>query len=115
MVEMMVAISIFAFTATGVAALMGTLAAGSRGNNRNRAVAANLASQEMDVVRSTEFTELPLGTLDDRRSRSTATRIHDPARDAVGRRGRDDRALRRPAGLHARVPAGQRVGAVGAR
>jgi hypothetical protein len=56
----MAAISIFALVVTGITALMGTSLNLTR-NNRNRAVGANLASQEMDVVRSTTFTDLPLG------------------------------------------------------
>ena len=56
----MVAISIFALVVTGITALMGSTLNLTR-NNRNRAVAANLASQEMDVVRSTAFTSLPIG------------------------------------------------------
>jgi prepilin-type N-terminal cleavage/methylation domain-containing protein len=59
-VELMAAISIFALVVTGITALMGTSLNLTR-NNRNRAVGANLASQEMDVVRSTTFTDLPLG------------------------------------------------------
>ncbi len=59
-VELMVAISIFALVVTGVTALTGTSLTLTR-NNRNRAVAANLASQEMDTVRSTAFTSLPIG------------------------------------------------------
>jgi hypothetical protein len=60
MVEVIVAISIFALTLSGVAALLGT-SLRIVGSSRGRSVAANLASQEMDLVRSTEFTELPLG------------------------------------------------------
>lgn len=63
MVEMVVAISLFAVTATGVAAMLGT-SLRLVGTSRGRSVAANLAAQEMDVVRSTKFTALPLGTVE---------------------------------------------------
>ncbi len=43
----------------GVAVGMGS-ALGLTRNNRNRSIAANLAAKEMDVVRSTKFSSLPL-------------------------------------------------------
>ncbi len=57
LIELVVAISIFAIIMIGIA---GTLGAGLRmtGSNRRRTVAANLASQEMDVVRSADFQSL---------------------------------------------------------
>jgi hypothetical protein len=60
MVEVMVAILIFGVLITGIATMQGTTLNLIR-NNRNRSVAANLASQEMDTVRSTNFTSLPIG------------------------------------------------------
>ncbi len=51
--------TIFAIVASGVAVGM-TSVFGLTRNNRNRSVAANLASKEMDVIRSTEFESLPL-------------------------------------------------------
>ncbi len=60
MVEMVVAILVFAILIVGVTATMSTSLNMVR-NNRNRSVAANLASQEMDTVRSTDFTDLPVG------------------------------------------------------
>lgn len=55
----MIALTIFAVVASGVAVGMGS-ALGLTRNNRNRSVAANLAAKEMDIVRSTKFTSLPL-------------------------------------------------------
>src|SRR5581483_5190263 len=60
MVEMIVAILVFAILIVGVTATMSTSLNMVR-NDRNRSVAANLASQEMDTVRSTDSTDLPIG------------------------------------------------------
>lgn len=62
MVEVMVAILIFGVLITGIATMQGTTLNLIR-NNRNRSVAANLASEEMDTVRSTNFTSLTVGQL----------------------------------------------------
>lgn len=59
-IELMVALTVFALIMTAVAAMLGTSLI-TTGNNRNRSVAANLAAQEMEVVRATPFTELPVG------------------------------------------------------
>lgn len=59
LIELLVALTIFGVVASGVAVGMGS-ALGLTRNNRNRSVAANLAAKEMDIVRSTEFTSLPL-------------------------------------------------------
>lgn len=58
--EVVIAISVFAILAGGVAASVKTGVDLAR-NNRDRDVAANLAAQEMDLVRSSSFTALPLG------------------------------------------------------
>lgn len=58
-IELMIALTIFAVVTAGVAVAMGS-ALGLTRNNRNRSVAANLAAEEMDVVRSTNFTSLAL-------------------------------------------------------
>lgn len=57
LIELVVAISIFAIVMTGVAA---TLAAGLAltRTNQHRSVAANLASQEMDTIRASDFSSL---------------------------------------------------------
>jgi prepilin-type N-terminal cleavage/methylation domain-containing protein len=60
MIELVMAIFIFGLVVTGIAAGMTSTLALSR-QNKNRSVAANLASQEMDTVRSTDFTSLPIG------------------------------------------------------
>jgi prepilin-type N-terminal cleavage/methylation domain-containing protein len=60
MIEVMVAILIFGVLITGIATMQGTTLNLIR-NNRNRSVAANLASEEMDTIRSTNFTSLPVG------------------------------------------------------
>jgi hypothetical protein len=57
MVEVMAAILIFGLMISGIVALQGSTLNMIR-NNRHRSVAANLASQEMDTVRSTPFTTL---------------------------------------------------------
>ncbi len=54
------AIFIFGIVITGVVAGMSSALNLTR-QDRNRSIAANLASQEMDTVRSTDFTDLPLG------------------------------------------------------
>ena len=60
MIELVMAILIFGLVVSGIAAgMMSTLNLARQ--NRNRSIAANLASQEMDLVRSTTFTDLPLG------------------------------------------------------
>jgi type II secretory pathway pseudopilin PulG len=60
MIELVVAVSVFAILSGGLAL---TIEGGLNlaRNNRNRSVAANLASQEMDKVRDTTFTSLPIG------------------------------------------------------
>jgi prepilin-type N-terminal cleavage/methylation domain-containing protein len=60
MVELVVSIFIFGIVITGIAAGM-TSSLNLTRQNRNRSVAANLASQEMDTVRSTPFTSLTIG------------------------------------------------------
>lgn len=60
MVEMVIGIFIFAMVIGGVVVGMSSSLNLTR-QNRNRSIAANLAAQEMDTVRSTEFTDLPLG------------------------------------------------------
>jgi prepilin-type N-terminal cleavage/methylation domain-containing protein len=63
MIELVVAVSVFAILAGGLAL---TIEGGLNlaRNNRNRSIAANLASQEMDDVRQASFTALPLGQTD---------------------------------------------------
>ena len=51
---------VFALVSTGIAASMSSSLNLTR-QNRNRSIAANLAAQEMDTVRSTSFTGLPVG------------------------------------------------------
>lgn len=60
LVEVIVAISVFAILATGVATTVGGGLDLAR-TNRNRDVAANLASQEMDRIRSMPFASLVVG------------------------------------------------------
>lgn len=63
MIELVVAVSVFAILAGGLALTIdGGL--GLARNNRNRSIAANLASQEMDKIRQEPFTQLPLGLVD---------------------------------------------------
>jgi prepilin-type N-terminal cleavage/methylation domain-containing protein len=62
MVELVVSIMIFALTIAAIAAGMSTAFNLTRGN-RGRSVAANLAAQEMDTVRSTSFANLAIGQL----------------------------------------------------
>lgn len=59
-IELMVALTVFALVMTGVASMLGSTLI-TTGNNRNRSVAANLAAQEMEIVRATPFTQLPVG------------------------------------------------------
>ena len=61
MVEMVMAIFIFGMVVTGVAVGMGSGLNLTR-QNRNRSVAANLAAQQMDTIRSTDFTTLDAQT-----------------------------------------------------
>jgi type II secretory pathway pseudopilin PulG len=60
MVEAMIAILISGLLIGGIATMQSTTLNLIR-NNRHRSVAANLAASEMDTVRSTPFTSLPLG------------------------------------------------------
>ena len=62
MVEMVIGIFIFAMVIGGVVLGMSGALNVTR-QNRNRSIAANLAAQEMDTARSTEFTDLPLGVI----------------------------------------------------
>ncbi|MEO8423032.1 MAG: carboxypeptidase regulatory-like domain-containing protein [Actinomycetota bacterium] len=57
MVEMVIAIFIFAMVITGVGVGMSSALNLTR-QNRNRSIAANLAAQQMDTVRSTDFATL---------------------------------------------------------
>jgi prepilin-type N-terminal cleavage/methylation domain-containing protein len=60
LIEVVMAIFIFGMVITGIAAgMMSTL--NLTRQDKNRSVGSNLASQEMDLVRSTDFTSLPLG------------------------------------------------------
>ncbi|MGH2556850.1 MAG: type IV pilus modification PilV family protein [Actinomycetota bacterium] len=68
-IELMVALTVFAVVMTGVASMLGTSLI-TTANNRNRSVAANLAAQEMEVVRATPFTQLPVG-------QTTSTQVVD--------------------------------------
>ncbi len=103
MVELVVGIFIFALVIGGVVAGMSSSLNLTR-QNRNRSIAANLASQEMDTVRSTEFTDLPA------RDRVTATQTVDGVPYTITRETqwvdaeRDVRALSGPLGVGARVP-----------
>ena len=62
LIELVIAISVFAVMAGGIAS---TASSGLNliRNDRNRSVAANLASQEMDEIRQTTFSALPLSGL----------------------------------------------------
>jgi type II secretory pathway pseudopilin PulG len=60
MIELVIGIFIFGVVITGVMVSMSSALNVTR-QNRNRSIAANLAAQEMDLVRSTKFTDLPLG------------------------------------------------------
>src|SRR4249920_4160789 len=57
MVEMMMAIFIFAIVVTGLAVGMASSLNLTR-ENRNRSIAANLGSQQMDTIRSMDFADL---------------------------------------------------------
>jgi prepilin-type N-terminal cleavage/methylation domain-containing protein len=57
MVEMVIAIFIFAMVITGVGVGMSSALNLTR-QNRNRSIAANLAAQQMDTIRSTDFDAL---------------------------------------------------------
>lgn len=59
-VELLVALTVFALLITGVAVTAFNGLDLAR-QNRNRSVAANLASQEMDTLRAQDFTTLPVG------------------------------------------------------
>lgn len=63
LLEVVVALTIFAVFAAGVYAMLDSGLNLSR-NNRNRSIGANLASQEMDRVRATKFADLPLGRVE---------------------------------------------------
>ncbi|MCU1458718.1 MAG: hypothetical protein JWL73_2810 [Actinomycetia bacterium] len=60
LLELVVAIGVFALLASALFAGIASALNLNR-NNRNRSISANLASQEMDKIRSTPFTSLPLG------------------------------------------------------
>jgi len=60
LIELLVALTIFAVLSGGIALLIDSGLTLAR-NNRNRTIAANLASQEMDKVRQSAFTALPVG------------------------------------------------------
>lgn len=77
MVEMVMAIFIFGMVVTGVAVGMGSGLNLTR-QNRNRSVAANLAAQQMDTVRSTDFT-----TLDDQTQVVQPTTVSSPTVEGV--------------------------------
>lgn len=61
-VELMIALAVFAIVIGAVATSLSSALNTTR-NNRHRSTAAQLASQEMDVVRSSDFAMLPLGLL----------------------------------------------------
>jgi prepilin-type N-terminal cleavage/methylation domain-containing protein len=63
LIELVVAVSVFAVLSGGLALTIDSGLNLAR-NNRNRSIAANLASQEMDDVRQAAFTALPLGLVD---------------------------------------------------
>jgi type II secretory pathway pseudopilin PulG len=63
MIELVVALTVFAILAGGLALTIDS-GLGLARNNRSRSVAANLASQEMDSVRRANFASLPLGLVD---------------------------------------------------
>jgi type II secretory pathway pseudopilin PulG len=62
LLELVVALSVFAVVTGGIAATIDSGLTLTR-NNRERSVAANLASQEMDTVRSTDFTAIAARTV----------------------------------------------------
>jgi hypothetical protein len=61
LLELVVAMTIFAVVMMGIAATIGTGLALTR-TNRHRSVAANLAAQEMDAVRSMDFIDVAAAT-----------------------------------------------------
>jgi len=61
LLELVIAVSILAISLLGIAATIDSGLNLTR-SNRNRSVAANLASQEMDLIRSSDFTTLAAGT-----------------------------------------------------
>lgn len=61
LLELVIAVSILAISLLGIAATIDSGLNLTR-SNRNRSVAANLASQEMDLIRSSDFTTLTAGT-----------------------------------------------------
>jgi prepilin-type N-terminal cleavage/methylation domain-containing protein len=63
LIELVVAVTVFAILSAGLALTIDGGLNLAR-NNRNRSIAANLASQEMDDVRQASFTSLPLGLVD---------------------------------------------------
>jgi carboxypeptidase family protein len=60
MVELAMAMLIFGLVIMGITAMMSNSLNLTRGN-RDRSVGANLASQEMDAIRTTDFASLPIG------------------------------------------------------
>jgi hypothetical protein len=60
LIEMAIAILVFAVLIGAVATMQGTAMNLVR-SDRHRSVAANLAAQEMDTLRSMEFTQIPVG------------------------------------------------------
>jgi type II secretory pathway pseudopilin PulG len=60
LLELVVAISLLSLSVLALTLQMSSAMTVSR-NNRNRSIAANLASREMDLVRSAKFSTLPLG------------------------------------------------------
>ncbi|MDZ4827511.1 MAG: hypothetical protein SGJ13_13775 [Actinomycetota bacterium] len=61
LLELVIAMAVFGTMMLGIASMIGTGLAVTR-TNRNRTVAANLAAQEMDEVRSADFTTLAAGS-----------------------------------------------------
>ncbi|MCZ7530912.1 MAG: prepilin-type N-terminal cleavage/methylation domain-containing protein [Acidimicrobiia bacterium] len=59
LIELMVAITVFAIAVTGIAAMANSGLNLAR-NNRNRSIAANLASEQVDAFRSASFEEVVL-------------------------------------------------------
>lgn len=62
-VELMVAMAIFAIVIVATGVVMGSALNLNR-QNQSRDVAANLGAAEMDVVRSTQFKDLPIGRVE---------------------------------------------------
>ncbi|HYN36636.1 MAG TPA: DNRLRE domain-containing protein, partial [Actinomycetota bacterium] len=63
LIELLVALTIFAVVSAGFAVGMGS-ALGLARNNRNRSIAANLASGEMDAVRSMPFQDVVVNEIE---------------------------------------------------